>query len=509
MKTHKIFGPPGTGKTTRLLSLLSSELENVSGEEIGYFTHTKAATRDAKERMHKSGTKYKDMKWVRTSHSAACGLAGIGGPDIWGKKVDWETLRDAGYMCKGSFDADDLGADDTATWDATHFAYGVIRARRQTLPEGVLQFNQANGKLNLRSIEDFAVTYERVKQELGRKDYNDMLTEYIENDYGASPIKVLFLDEAQDFSKLQWDFITKLCAAGVERLYLAGDDDQAIFSFTGSDEYGFLDFPADVNEVLTKSWRCPIMVGEVAEKLTRKLLKRKEKAVEWQKKPGGVLWSGMRWEELNWLEHSKAEQQVMVLCRHRRRLWKVKQHLSRMGIPCSMDGKSSASKVVEIAIIYHDLRSERDVGKKEAARLLWWKGERKAADRMRKSKDDRINMKSKDMNLLKFEGDWIKYLAKTKDQVTELNDLRTVLRISGIDSVRKPPMIDVSTYHSSKGREADVVICLTDVSRAVNEEQIRNPDTEIRLAYVGLTRTKNRCIVLAPKRQQQMIGLRP
>lgn len=506
MKTHKIFGPPGTGKTTRLLSLIDAEVKDTPVKEIGYFTHTTAAARDAQERLNAQGFLFKDMAWIRTSHSAACRLAGITRDTIWGSPSDWQALQHAGFSCAGAFDADDGIEDTTGMWDVTHFVYGVIRARLQSLPEGVLRFNAENKKLQLRSLEDFAVAYERVKAELGRKDFNDMLTEYIDNDYGSSPIKVLFLDEAQDFSRLQWRFIRKLCQNGVERLYLAGDDDQAVFTFTGSDEYGFLDFPADTNEVLTKSWRCPVLVGKSAEKLTARLQRRKDKVVEWQEKPGQVHWAGATWQEMPWNHWARGDQQVMLLARHRRKLWAIRKFLRNIGVPTTIDGKSSTSKVVEIAVIYHDVKSGREVSCVDGARLLWWFGYKKRSDALRKH-TGRVSLD--DLKGIEWDTAWIRYLAKNRDQENELSEMRTIMVAQGIDVLRTRPVIDVSTYHSAKGREADVVVCLTDCSKAVWEEQGRNPDGEIRLAYVGLTRTKNECIILSPTKPKSMIGLKP
>ena len=40
------------------------------------------------------------------------------------------------------------------------------------------------------------------------------------------PFKVLMVDEAQDLTPLQWDMV--LIAKFVDRVYIAGDDDQAI-----------------------------------------------------------------------------------------------------------------------------------------------------------------------------------------------------------------------------------------------------------------------------------------
>jgi predicted NACHT family NTPase len=47
-----ILGPPGTGKTTKLLSLVESYLEKgVEPDRIGYFAFTRRAANEAVERL--------------------------------------------------------------------------------------------------------------------------------------------------------------------------------------------------------------------------------------------------------------------------------------------------------------------------------------------------------------------------------------------------------------------------------------------------------------------------
>jgi len=43
MKTLKIFGPPGTGKTYKLLQLFEEELKTTAPNRIGFVTFTRAA----------------------------------------------------------------------------------------------------------------------------------------------------------------------------------------------------------------------------------------------------------------------------------------------------------------------------------------------------------------------------------------------------------------------------------------------------------------------------------
>ena len=56
-------------------------------------------------------------------------------------------------------------------------------------------------------------------------------------------LKQFFIDEAQDLSPLQWKLYDKL-KEKAEHIYLAGDDDQAIFAWAGADVKRFINEPA-------------------------------------------------------------------------------------------------------------------------------------------------------------------------------------------------------------------------------------------------------------------------
>jgi DNA helicase II / ATP-dependent DNA helicase PcrA len=61
--------------------------------------------------------------------------------------------------------------------------------------------------------------------------------------------EVIFIDEAQDLSPIQWKMFDVLKSKSKD-VFLAGDDDQAIFAWAGADVNRFIDEPAD-EEVLT------------------------------------------------------------------------------------------------------------------------------------------------------------------------------------------------------------------------------------------------------------------
>ena len=65
------------------------------------------------------------------------------------------------------------------------------------------------------------------------------------------------------------------------------------------------------------------------------------------------------------------------------------------------------------------------------------------------------------------------------------------------DNVKKP-RITVSTIHSKKGGECDNIIVIPDLSPAAYKEYRKNPETEHRVFYVAVTRTKGTLHLLSP-----------
>ena len=78
----------------------------------------------------------------------------------------------------------------------------------------------------------------KYKREKGLKDFTDLLEEFIQKE-SHNKFKVLFIDEAQDLSLLQWDMVRKIWDSA-EKTYIAGDDDQAIFKWAGADVDHFI-----------------------------------------------------------------------------------------------------------------------------------------------------------------------------------------------------------------------------------------------------------------------------
>ena len=89
-----------------------------------------------------------------------------------------------------------------------------------------------------------------------------MIQKFLDKDVTPN-FDVIFVDEAQDLSLIQWAMINKIEKDTGCDVWVAGDDDQAIFGWAGADVDSFINY--DAKEIpLTKSERVPSIIQEIA-----------------------------------------------------------------------------------------------------------------------------------------------------------------------------------------------------------------------------------------------------
>ena len=106
----RIFGPPGTGKTTTLLNLVDKELEQgTPSSEIAFLAFTRKAAREAKERAcRRFGLDAKqDLPYFRTLHSLAFRLVGLTTEQLMGTEHYREIENRIGFDLSGSTNIDE------------------------------------------------------------------------------------------------------------------------------------------------------------------------------------------------------------------------------------------------------------------------------------------------------------------------------------------------------------------------------------------------------------------
>ena len=67
------------------------------------------------------------------------------------------------------------------------------------------------------------------------------------------------------------------------------------------------------------------------------------------------------------------------------------------------------------------------------------------------------------------------------------------------EELRGDPRFLVSTIHAVKGGEADHVVILPDIPPRAYEDYLRDPDDELRVWYVGITRSRGDLHIVNPQ----------
>lgn len=515
LKAHvtKIYGPPGTGKTTKLIALLKDEIKRgTARKSIAYISHTRAANEVIIERLQDDGVigsnAARDAPWFRTIHSACLRLIGGQGSVIVPRYDYRRFTRQEKLILSPDDIADVLYSQRTDDYSVVLAAYSLAANRMCSIEEAVASM-EPNPLLVPTKREYFMKRWREFKKHEGKVDFLDMLTQYAEGDYEPLPCSVVFIDEAQDLSDLQWKIVMKMCQRA-ERIYIAGDDDQAIYGFIGGSEFGFYRFPAHEEIVLEQSYRVPRVIGEQASQVIQSLKERKQKNVRWLDKPGSVELFPHGEFELDWRAWRAENKSVMFLHRHRKGQNDAASALRDFGVPHLSAGESLVETDEGKAFCaVLRLRMGEVVRPNVVADLYKLAGDRVEEKRVRSlgAKDRKLMLSIKDVKKLPLQGNWYApFVNDNRHAARIFSDLDRILHRGGAEALLSVPNVHISTMHAAKGKEADVVIISPDCNEVVKKNM--NLPAEVRLAYVALTRAKEKVIVFPNRTGQEITHFR-
>jgi len=495
----RIFGPPGTGKTTTLLNMVNKQLEaGTPPQRIGFLAFTRKAATEAKERAAErfSLDPKKDLQHFRTLHSFALGLSGIRGEQIMQPENIMELSLSMGIHLETGIRKtleEDIPEQVKAS-DPILNLINLARLRKVPLRK---QYNISNIEHDWNTVNHVDRCFRAYKKEMGLYDFTDMLQTFIDEGHKFCPhFTVCFLDEAQDLSPMQWD-IAHLIEDKTQQMYCAGDDDQAIYKWAGADVDHFLGLEGG-SETLQQSYRIPSTVHAIAERIAKRIHNRYPKIYK-PKDDVGLCSRITHVAELDMSEGS-----WLILGQAGYQLQPIATDLRSFGYLYTYRGSRSIGQKLSDAVNgWTDLQKGREVPI-DIVRIVYnymSSGKRVARGYKKLTgipDDELVNID--DLQLrhgLIATKDMIwseamdKLPAKDRAYITAL--LRRGEKFNG------EPRISVSTIHGSKGGEADNVVLLTDLSPAADSTMQIAPDDIHRVFYVGVTRTRKNLYLVEPE----------
>ena len=462
MAKYKVIGPPGTGKTRRLLNEVHRYVQQGTPlDQIGYFAFTRKAAGEARDRFlarNEDLTK-KDIKYFQTLHSLAFNNLGLKEENVM-QEGNYKAIGETcGIQIKyASHEPNNFNGIFSS--NSEYLSLINVARVKQISTEQQFALNEHLTWISRPKLIAIEKEINHYKKTYGLIDFTDMLQKFL--DKGKSPkFKVIFVDEAQDLSLIQWSMIKKIEEETQCDVWIAGDDDQAIFGWAGADVNSFIKWQAR-NIALTKSERVPRLIQTKALDIIQRIYFNRIPKDYLPKDNEGNIYQRYK---LNDIDMTKGDWLILTRTKS---LWKpIPPFLKRKGLYFNTVEGNSIAKT-----LYEDIQTWNE-----------FKQGLTPPDIKRQRLEEITGEKNFDINL-----SWdsaFKNIPLTKRQY-----MRAM--INNEEDFSKPPRIKVSTIHGAKGGEAtNVVLFLNQTANTIkgSKKSQAKEEEEFRVWYVGVTRT--------------------
>ena len=468
-KPIKIYGPPGTGKTFRLIRRVNAYVRTGTPyHKIGYFAFTKKAAKEARERI---GVDEKQVPYFQTLHAFCFHLLNLNESDI---------MQPHHYEALGKKLNIRVNFNDKYNEEQTHFLtcnnpyfQMIQRSINKDIPlreEFNLNEHDRKDIDSWDTLKHIHINLQEYKTKMHLLDFNDLVKKVV-NSKKFPKLKAIFIDEAQDLSPLQWQLYDKL-KENCDDIYLAGDDDQAIFAWAGADVNRFIKEPAN-ERVLRYSRRVSRAVQEQSQIAVSKIAgirKHKEYLPRAQEGFASHI------NNLGQVDLTKGK--WLILTRTKSNLLDIMKELKSKNIYYqSNKGKSFNVGIYNGAMAYTKWIREGKLEEKEI-------------------NDVREYIPSGNWNP---EKNWYDIFVADQKEILYIRNI-----ISGGEILSENARVWVSTIHAAKGGEEDNVILSLHQGSKVQKSirlSVDKQDEEHRVWYVGITRARNNLYKLKAKKK--------
>ena len=472
---YKVVGPPGTGKTRRLLNEVQRYAnKGTKLNKIGYFAFTRKAANEARDRFLKIRTDLtkKDIKYFQTLHSLAFNRLGLKEENVM-QELNYKAIGETcGIQIK-------YASYETNNWNGifssnSEYLTMINLARvRQISVTDQLDRNEHLSRIERDKLEAIEKEINNYKKVYGLIDFTDMIQKFLDKDV-VPDLDVIFVDEAQDLSLIQWSMINKIERDTKCDVWIAGDDDQAIFGWAGADVDSFINYEAE--EIpLKQSERVPTSIQKMALNVIERIQENRIDKEYFPKSESGEIFERYKLTDID-----MSTGDWLILTRTKSILKNIPTYLKKKGYFFeTAQGNSIGKSLYEDTKHWYNLQKKINIPDIQLQRVK---------ERIKGS-----------MNLsLKW------YDAFNNVSESQITYMRLLLLNS--EDPTGTPRIKVSTIHGAKGGEAtNVVLFLNETENTVKgaRKSIAKRDEEYRVWYVGLTRSMKNLYLIKSKNKSK------
>jgi DNA helicase-2/ATP-dependent DNA helicase PcrA len=515
----RLFGGPGSGKTTALLDRVEQLLteEDVDVRDVLVVSYTRAAAAEIRERLaERLEMNPRKLKGnVCTMHAKAYDLLNLSRGDVVSESDKEEFCDDYGIEFEGEYEGSRrrsarstaLGNKvistsqwlqrtnrEVADWYDVPFKWDEERVR---LPPEIDDRAQTGNKYTptWSSDDDRLDIPEAIRAWRAWKGNHDLvgfadMLERVQQRSLLPSVDYLVIDEFQDITTLQYA-VYEEWRPHMTRVLIAGDDDQVVYAWQGADPDLLLDEAVDEDVILPNSYRLPSRILNVVNQEVEHIDKRQDKDLEPRTEGGSV--EAIR--DRSMLDVTRevrrtvedTDETAMVLFRARYQLFQFIEEFIDQGIPfkCLTDQRMWTDRLSHYVEAIEALDADEPMNGLQARRLAdmladsaFGTGDRddlfEELDAIEENADtDDITELTIEPELVREHAPFVPNPPSAADmlrKVTSFQERSVRAYFAGPYRGMERDRVRVGTIHSAKGREADHVFVATDLTEKVVEQ---------------------------------------